>query len=94
MNIPAAGPKIRDFFGTPLAIGPSPGLLTSNAGLLPIRKELTDQTPAPLAFCPLAPSTWPELGALFARGAAGSPCPGRAQARAWAWPTVWRACAW
>ena len=38
MSIPAAWPQVLDFFGTPLAIEPSPGQLCSDAGLLPVRK--------------------------------------------------------
>ncbi len=36
MSIPAAWPQRLDFFGTPLVIEPSPGQLSSDAGLLPI----------------------------------------------------------
>jgi hypothetical protein len=35
MIIPSAGPQVLDFFGTPLVIEPSPGQLSSDAGLLP-----------------------------------------------------------
>src|SRR5690348_12152768 len=38
MSRPAAWPQILDFFGTPLVIEPSPGQLSSDAGLLPIRQ--------------------------------------------------------
>jgi hypothetical protein len=38
MSIPAAWPRVLDFFGTPLVIEPSPGQLSSDAGLLPIRQ--------------------------------------------------------
>ena len=38
MSIPAAWPQVLDFFGTPLAIEPSTGQLSSGAGLLPIRQ--------------------------------------------------------
>jgi hypothetical protein len=38
MSVPAAWPQVLDFFGTPLAIEPSPGQLSSDAGLLPIRQ--------------------------------------------------------
>jgi hypothetical protein len=38
MSIPAAWPQILDFFSTPLVIEPSPGQLSSDAGLLPIRQ--------------------------------------------------------
>jgi hypothetical protein len=37
MSIPSAWPQVLDFFGTPLVIEPSPGQLSSDAGLLPIR---------------------------------------------------------
>src|SRR5215471_16478243 len=37
MTIPAAWPQRLDFFGTPLVIEPSPGQLSGDAGLLPIR---------------------------------------------------------
>jgi hypothetical protein len=38
MRIPATWPQVLDFFGTPLVIEPSPGLLSSDTGLLPIRQ--------------------------------------------------------
>jgi integrase len=38
MSIPRTGPQVLDFFGTPLVIEPSPGQLSSDAGLLPIRQ--------------------------------------------------------
>jgi hypothetical protein len=38
MSIPLAWPQVLDFFGTPLVIEPSPGQLSSDAGLLPIRQ--------------------------------------------------------
>jgi hypothetical protein len=38
MSIPAAWPQVLDFFGTPLVIEPSPGQLSSDAGLLPVRQ--------------------------------------------------------
>ena len=38
MSLPAAWPQILDFFGTPLVIEPSPGQLSCDAGLLPIRQ--------------------------------------------------------
>src|SRR5262249_59469211 len=38
MSIPAAWPQNLDFFGTPLVLEPSPGQLTGDAGLLPIRQ--------------------------------------------------------
>jgi hypothetical protein len=34
MSIPATGPQVLDFFGTPLIIEPLPGQLSSDAGLL------------------------------------------------------------
>ena len=37
MSVPSARPQFLDFFGTPLVMEPSPGQLTSDAGLLPIR---------------------------------------------------------
>jgi hypothetical protein len=37
MSIPAAWPQVLDFLDTPLVLEPSPGQLTGNAGLLPIR---------------------------------------------------------
>jgi hypothetical protein len=36
--MPAAWPQVLDFFGTPLVIEPSPGQLSGDAGLLPIRQ--------------------------------------------------------
>ena len=38
MSIPAAWAQVLDFFGTPLVIEPSPGQLSGDAGLLPIRR--------------------------------------------------------
>jgi hypothetical protein len=38
MTKPAAWPVVLDFFGTPLVIEPSPGQLSSDAGLLPVRQ--------------------------------------------------------
>ena len=38
MSRPAVWPQVLDFFGTPLVIEPSPGQLSSDAGLLPIRQ--------------------------------------------------------
>jgi hypothetical protein len=38
MILPSAWPQVLDFFGTPLVIEPSPGQLSGDAGLLPIRQ--------------------------------------------------------
>ena len=38
MIIPSAWPQVLDFFGKPLVIEPSPGQLSSDARLLPIRQ--------------------------------------------------------
>src|SRR5215472_12864225 len=38
MSLPGVWPQVLDFFGTPLVIEPSPGQLSSDAGLLPIRQ--------------------------------------------------------
>jgi hypothetical protein len=38
MSIPPAWPQVLDFFGTPLVIEPSPGQLSGDAGLLPVRQ--------------------------------------------------------
>jgi hypothetical protein len=38
MSIAGAWPQRLDFFGTPLVIEPSPGQLSGDAGLLPIRQ--------------------------------------------------------
>jgi hypothetical protein len=38
MSLPGAWSQVLDFFGTPLVIEPSPGQLSSDAGLLPIRQ--------------------------------------------------------
>jgi hypothetical protein len=38
MSLHSAWPQVLDFFGTPLVIEPSPGQLSSDAGLLPIRQ--------------------------------------------------------
>src|SRR6516225_7091911 len=38
MSIPSAWSQVLDFFGTPLVIEPSPGQLSSDAGLLPVRQ--------------------------------------------------------
>jgi hypothetical protein len=39
MNVPDAWPQVLNFFGTPLVIEPSQGQLSSDAGLLPIRRS-------------------------------------------------------
>jgi hypothetical protein len=38
MSISSAWPQSLDFFGTPIVIEPSPGQLSSDAGLLPVRQ--------------------------------------------------------
>ena len=38
MSLPGVWPQVLDFFGAPLVIEPSPGQLSSDAGLLPIRQ--------------------------------------------------------
>jgi hypothetical protein len=38
MSIPAAWPQVLDFFGTPMVIAPSPGQLSGDTGLLPVRQ--------------------------------------------------------
>ena len=38
MSLPGVGPQILDFLGTPLVIEPSPGQLSGDAGLLPVRQ--------------------------------------------------------
>src|SRR5262245_53905564 len=38
MSITAAWPQVLEFFGVPLVIEPSPGQLSGEAGLLPIRQ--------------------------------------------------------
>jgi hypothetical protein len=38
MSLPAAWTQYLDFFGVPLVIEPSPGQLSRDAGLLPIRQ--------------------------------------------------------
>jgi hypothetical protein len=38
MSLPDVWPRCLDFFGTPLVIEPSPGQLSSDAGLLPVRQ--------------------------------------------------------
>jgi hypothetical protein len=38
MSLPGVWPQVLDFFGTPLVIEPSPGQLSGDAGLLPIRQ--------------------------------------------------------
>src|SRR5436309_2100555 len=38
MSIPSAWSQVLDFFKTPLVIEPSPGQLSSDAGLLPVRQ--------------------------------------------------------
>jgi hypothetical protein len=37
MSVPSAWPQVLNFFGRPLVIEPSPGQLSSDAGLLPVR---------------------------------------------------------
>jgi hypothetical protein len=64
MSIPAAWPQVLDCFGAPLVLVPSPGQLTSDAGLLPIRpfdepsgltRALADALPAPSGAHPRDP---------------------------------------
>jgi hypothetical protein len=38
MSVPGTWPRTLDYSGTPLVIEPSPGLLSGDAGLLPIRQ--------------------------------------------------------
>jgi hypothetical protein len=38
MSVPAAWPQVLTFFGTPLVLEPSPGQLSGDAGLLPVRQ--------------------------------------------------------
>ena len=38
MSLPGVWTQVLDFFGTPLAIEPSPGQLSGDAGLLPVRQ--------------------------------------------------------
>jgi hypothetical protein len=38
VSIPSAWTQVLDFFGIPLVIEPSPGRLSGDAGLLPIRQ--------------------------------------------------------
>jgi hypothetical protein len=38
MSVPSAWPQVLNFFGRPLVIEPSPGQLSSDARLLPIRQ--------------------------------------------------------
>ena len=38
MSIPPAWPQVLDFFGIPLVLEPSPGQLSGDAGLLPVRQ--------------------------------------------------------
>ncbi len=38
MSLPSVWPQVLDFFGTPLVIEPSPGQLSSDAGLLPVHQ--------------------------------------------------------
>jgi hypothetical protein len=38
MSVPPRWPQVLGFFGTLLVIGPSPGRLSSDAGLLPVRQ--------------------------------------------------------
>jgi hypothetical protein len=38
MSIPPVWPQCLDFFGTPVVIEPSPGQLSGDAGLLPVRQ--------------------------------------------------------
>jgi hypothetical protein len=38
MSVPPAWPHVLDFFGTPLVLEPSPGQLSGDAGLLPVRQ--------------------------------------------------------
>jgi hypothetical protein len=61
MSVPFAWPEVLDFFGTPLILEPSPGQLSGDAGLLPVRQfderiGLTRPTPRPWTV-PAAPAS-------------------------------------
>ena len=38
MSLAGVWPQVLDFFGTPLVVEPSPGQLSGDAGLLPVRE--------------------------------------------------------
>jgi hypothetical protein len=62
MSILATWPQVLDFFGTPIVIEPSPGRLSSDAGLLPIRQfdqriGLTRAFAQALGTSPFVPTT-------------------------------------
>ena len=61
MSVPLAWPQVLNFFGTPLAIEPSPGQLSGDAGLLLIRPfgQCIGLTQA--NACPLSDRHQPEL---------------------------------
>jgi hypothetical protein len=61
MSIPSTCPHNLDFFGTPIVIEPSPGQLSSDAGLLPSHQfdERIGLTQA--NACPLSDRHQPEL---------------------------------
>ena len=47
MSLTGVWPQVLDFFGTPLVIEPSPGQLSGDAGLLPVR-QFAEDPPSPL----------------------------------------------
>ena len=55
MILPFPWPQGLDFFGTPIVIEPSPGQLSSDAGLLPIR-QFDDRIGLTRAFAAALPS--------------------------------------
>ena len=98
MSIPAAWPQVLDFFGTPLVIEPTPGQLSSDAGLLPVRQfdhrvgltrtfaaALDDAAPQDDVAGPLEPEREDRHG----------PPNWASEARAWRWavpaPSRWSA---
>jgi hypothetical protein len=56
MSVPAAWPQVLDFLGTPLVIEPSPGQLSSDAGLPPCASSTSASGPR---MHLLLPSTTP-----------------------------------
>jgi hypothetical protein len=59
MIIPPAWPQVLDFFGIPLVIEPSPGQLSGDAGLLPVRQF--DQRIGLTRAVVRLSSSWPHL---------------------------------
>jgi hypothetical protein len=77
MSIPPAWPQVLDFFGSLPVIEPSPGQLSGDAGLLPIR-QFDEQIGLTQTLAAVATAAW--VCRPGTRSANGCAC----------WPTAFR----